>query len=65
MTAPPDEISEHAGFDMLAAELTAFARCIRDKSSYPVAIDEILHVMSVFDAVVEAARSDKIIAVGE
>ena len=28
VTAPPDEISEHAGFDMLNAELTSFARAI-------------------------------------
>ena len=29
VTAPPDEIIEHAGFDMLNAELIEFARCIR------------------------------------
>ena len=28
--APPDEIFEHSGFDMLHAELTAFAHAIRD-----------------------------------
>ena len=31
VTAPPDQVSEHAGFDMLNAELTAFARAIREK----------------------------------
>jgi predicted dehydrogenase len=65
VTAPADEISEHAGFDMLAAELTAFARCIRDDRPYPVGLDEVLHGMSVFDAVVEAARSDTIVTVKE
>src|SRR5712691_7737212 len=57
VTAPPDEISEHAGFDMLNAELTAFARAIREKKPYPVPIEDILHGMSVFDAIVRAAAS--------
>src|SRR5215468_736761 len=52
VTAPPDEISEHAAFDMLNAELTQFARCIREKKPYPVPIDDVLHGMSVFDAIV-------------
>ena len=61
--APPDQVSEHAGFDMLNAELTAFARAIREKRPYPVSIDEVLHGMSVFDAIVESARSNKIASV--
>src|SRR5438128_3604528 len=36
VTAPPDEISEHPGFNMLNAELTEFARAIRERRSYPV-----------------------------
>jgi predicted dehydrogenase len=63
VAAPPDEISEHTGFDMLNAQLTAFARCIRDKTPYPVPIDDVLHGMSVFDAIVESARSNKIVGV--
>jgi predicted dehydrogenase len=61
--APPDEISQHPGFDMLNAELTAFARAIREAKPYPIPLDEVLHGMSVFDAIVEAARSDTIVAV--
>jgi predicted dehydrogenase len=64
VAAPPDEISEHTGFDMLNAQLTAFARCIRDKTPYPVPIDEVLHGMSVFDAIVRGAKSGKIEVVG-
>ena len=56
--APPDEVSEHPDFDMLNAELTEFARCIRDGRPYPIPTDEILHGMSVFDAIVRSARSD-------
>jgi predicted dehydrogenase len=65
VTAPPDEISEHPDFDMLNAELTAFAHAIRDRTPYPVAIDEVLHGMSVFDAIVRAGRSGEIEAVTE
>jgi len=61
--APPDEISEHPGFDMLNAELTEFARAIQERRPYPVPLDEILHGMSVFDAIVEAARSNEIVPV--
>ncbi len=57
--APPDEIVEHPDFDMLNAELTAFARCIREDKTYPVAIEDVLHGMSVFDAVVRSAQSGK------
>ena len=65
VTAPPDEISEHTGFDMLAAELGEFARAIREKRPYPVAIDEVLHGMSVFDAIVRSAKSGNIESVTE
>jgi predicted dehydrogenase len=65
VTAPPDQISEHTGFDMLNAELTAFARSIREKRPYPVPIDEVLHGMSVFDAIVQAGKSGKLEAVAE
>ena len=60
ITAPPDEVSEHPGFDMLHAELTELARCIREKRAYPVPVADVLHGMSAFDAVVRAARSNGI-----
>ena len=63
--APPDEISEHSDFDMLNAELTQFARCIREQRTYPVPIADILHGMSVFDAVVRSACSNSIGRKGE
>jgi predicted dehydrogenase len=43
---------------MLHAELTEFARCIREQRSFPVPIADVLHGMSVFDAVVRSARSN-------
>jgi predicted dehydrogenase len=63
--APPDEIIEYPGFDMLRAELTEFARCIRDNKAYPVSLDDVLHGMSVFDAVIESAETNKIVVVAE
>jgi len=61
--APPDEIFENSGFDTLRAELTAFARAIRDGKSYPVPIEDVLHGMAVFDALVESAKNGAIVAV--
>lgn len=63
VTAPPDEFIDHSGFDMLNAELIEFARCIRDKRSYPVGIEDVLHGMAVFDAAVQSAEVGDIVAV--
>lgn len=63
VTAPPDQITEHAGFNMLKAELIEFARCIRDKRAYPVDIEDVLHGMAVFDAAVRSAKTGGIVEV--
>ena len=60
VTAPPDETIESESFDMLNAELTEFGRSIAGKRPYPVDIDQVLHGMAVFDAVVRSAKSQKI-----
>jgi hypothetical protein len=57
VAAPPAEHLDFAGFDMLEAELTCFARAIADRTPYPVPLDEVLHGMAVFDAVVRSART--------
>jgi predicted dehydrogenase len=61
--APPDEILQFSGFDMLHAEMTAFAHSIRDGNPYPVPIADVLHGMAVFDAVVQSAKRGDIVAV--
>jgi predicted dehydrogenase len=61
--APPNEVLTFSGFDMLHAELTAFASAIRDATPYPVPIADVLHGMAVFDAVVASAERGEIIAV--
>jgi predicted dehydrogenase len=63
VTAPPDEIIETPDFDQLDtlnAELVQFARCIEQNTPYPIAIDQILHGMEVFDALVRSSESEKI-----
>ena len=60
VTAPPDEIIETPAFNMLNAELVEFGRCIAAKRPYPVPIDDVLHGMAVFDAVVRSAKSGQI-----
>jgi predicted dehydrogenase len=63
--APPDQIIDYSGFNMLNAELIEFARCIRDKRAYPVGIDDILHGMAVFDAAVQSAKTGRIVEIPE
>ena len=66
VVAPSDEVLEFAGFDMLQAQMVAFARTIRDGNSYPVPIADVLHGMAVFDAIVASAkRGGDAIAVNE
>jgi predicted dehydrogenase len=61
--APADEILEFPGFDMLHAEMTAFARAVGGGAPYPVPIADVLHGMAVFDAVVASAQRGDIVAV--
>lgn len=63
VVAPADEILKFTGFDMLHAEMTAFARAITDHRPYPVPVAEVLHGMAVFDAIVESAKRGEIVAV--
>lgn len=55
--APAEEVLQFAGASTLGAELNAFAGAIREKKPYPVPIDEVLHGMAVFDAIVQSAQS--------
>ena len=60
VTAPPAEYLDFGGFDMLNAEMNAFARAIMEKTPYPVPLEDVLHGMAVFDAVIESARTNAI-----
>ncbi len=61
--APPGEHLDFGGFDMLNAELTAFARSIAEHKPYPVPLADVLHGMAVFDAVVASAETNRIVRV--
>jgi len=63
VVAPPDQTVEYSGFNMLGAELTEFACCIREQRPYPVGIDDVLHGMAVFDAAVQSAKTSCIVTV--
>ena len=65
VTAPPGEHLDFTGFDMLEAELTAFARAIVDKTPYPVPLADVLHGMAVFDAAVRSAKSGQPVRVAQ
>ena len=63
IVAPPDQTAEHPGFDMLKAEMEAFAHAVEGRADYPMPVSEVLHGMAVFDAIVEAARTGTIVTV--
>jgi predicted dehydrogenase len=53
--ALPPEITEHLGFNALLAELEAFAAAIEGGPAYPIAPQEVLHGVAVFEAIVQSA----------
>ena len=63
VTVPPAEIKEHTGVDMLCAQFEGLAHSIKTGEPYLVSIDEVLHGMSVFDALVESSKTGKIVTV--
>jgi len=60
ITAPPDQTAEHSGFDMLGAQMEAFANSIATGVPYLIPLDDVLHGMAVFDAVVRSAKTGRI-----
>ena len=55
-TAAP-QVTETPGFNMLTAELEAFAASIRNNAPFPTPLTEILHGVAVFEAVLRSAAS--------
>jgi predicted dehydrogenase len=58
-TAPP-AVHETAGFNMLTAELDAFAASIEAKCAFPTPLSEIRHGVAVFDAILRSADSGRV-----
>ncbi len=56
--APPlTERLHFPGFDMVQAELRAFAQSVRDGQPFPVGEEDVLHGMAVLDAILASSRS--------
>ena len=53
--AEPEAIST-PGFDTVAAELSAFAEAAKGGKPYPIPLDEILHGVQAFEAVVKSSK---------
>ncbi len=53
------EIIDHKGANPLKGGLEAFATAIRAESAFPITPEQILHGVSVFEAIVESAKSGK------
>jgi len=53
--APEPEIIDYKGFNALSAELKGFAAAINGERSFPIAAEEVLHGVAVFEAIVRSA----------
>jgi predicted dehydrogenase len=62
--AAPPEVTETAGFDMLSAELEAFGGCILAGQPFPTPLDQIVHGVSVFEAIAGSAARGDLVTVG-
>ena len=58
------QVTETAGFNMLTAELEAFAASIRNRVPFPTPLTEVLHGVAVFEAVLRSAESGQTQRVG-
>jgi predicted dehydrogenase len=62
-TSPP-EVTETPGFNMLTAELEAFAASIATGRPFPTPMEQILHGVAVFEAVAASAAQGRPVTVG-
>ena len=58
------EVTETVGFNMLTAELEAFASSIVAERAFPTPLDQIMHGVAVFEAVAASAAQDKAVRIG-
>jgi predicted dehydrogenase len=54
---PMPEVIENRGFNSILAELEAFAAAVRGEATYPIAPEEVLHCVAVFEAIVRSAAT--------
>jgi predicted dehydrogenase len=55
-TAASPEIIKYKGFNTLLAELEASAAAVSGERAYPIAPEDILHGVAVFEAIVRSAE---------
>ncbi len=55
----PVQVRDSKGFGMLRRELEVFAASIEAKQPFPTPLDEVLHGVAVFEAVVRSAQSGR------
>ena len=60
----PPEVTETPGFNMLTAELEAFATSIASGQEFPTPMDQIMHGVAVFEAVATSAACGEAVTVG-
>ncbi|HEY4043118.1 MAG TPA: Gfo/Idh/MocA family oxidoreductase, partial [Rhodopila sp.] len=58
------EVTETADFNMLTAELEAFAGCIEAGRPFPTPLDQIMHGVAVFEAIAASAIRDQAVSLG-
>jgi predicted dehydrogenase len=56
------ETNVTSDFDTLQAELKAFAAAIRERRSYPISAEGVLHSVEVFEAIAKLARTGALVA---
>ena len=64
LAAAEAEVTETAGFNMLNAELEAFAASIAEKRPFPTPLDQIVHGVAVLEAVAASAAQAEPVAIG-
>jgi predicted dehydrogenase len=57
------EVTETPGFNMLTAELEAFAAAITSGRAFPTPLDQIMHGVAVFEAIAASAISGKPVSI--
>jgi predicted dehydrogenase len=55
--AAEPEVFENKGFNMLTAELEAFAASIRAGAAFPTPLTDIRHGVAVFEAILRSAET--------
>jgi predicted dehydrogenase len=57
------QVTENFGFNMLTAELEAFADCVTAGRPFPTPLDQIMHGVAVFEAIAESVALGAAVAV--